>query len=99
MTSKSSCCVSCVTCLVSVGEGDRVVGGVVLGQLVLLFGVGAIGEQVGGVVAVGNEVDRVSDPHRFTVVAVVPGKFFDRVIAQVHHRDRVGASATIMAPH
>ena len=50
-------------------------------------------------VAIGKKVDRIADPHRQRIEAVGPRKLFDRMIAHVHHGDRVRAAAAIMPPH
>ena len=58
---------------------------IVMGELFDLLCVATIGEQVHCMIAVREKVDRISNPHREGVVAVAPGKFLDRIVAEIHH--------------
>ena len=72
---------------------------IVMGELFDLLRVATVGEQVHCVIAVREKVDRISNPHREGVVAVVPGKFLDRIVAEIHHGDWVSATTPIVPPH
>src|SRR6185369_2767712 len=52
----------------------------------------------GDEITVREEVDGIAKPHRRRVIAVVPGKFLDRVVTQIHQQDWVSAAAAIMSP-
>ncbi len=84
-----------------VGSGGRRhdVGVVVVRQLLELLRREVVREQVARVVAIGEEVHGVADPHRIAVVAVLPRQLFDGGRRQVDDADRVRAAAAIVAPH
>ena len=68
-------------------------------ELRYLFCVLMISKQVGSEIAIGEKVDGVADPHRQGIVAVIPRKLLDRVVAEIHYLDGVRAAAAIMSPH
>ena len=61
--------------------------------------ISAICVKIGDFLAVGNEIDRVADPHRVVVVAIGPRQFLDGVVSETNHRDRVGPTAAVATPH
>ena len=72
----------------------------VVGELGDLLGAGIIGVEVGCVVPVGEEIDRVAQPDRIGVVAPLPRQLGHGKVGQVHHPDRLslataGSSATL----
>ena len=70
-----------------------------LRELFDLPGGGAVSKQVRGEIPIRKKIDRVANPHRPRVVTVRPRQLLDRIVGQVHHLDRVSATATIVTPH
>jgi hypothetical protein len=57
---------------------------IVMGKLFDLLGRGVVREKIGDEITIREEVDGIAKPHRRRVIAVVPGKFLDRVVTQIH---------------
>ena len=83
---------------VGTSRGGHDVVVVVMRELLELLRVGLIREDVPRVIAVGEEVDRVADPHRIGIVAVGPRQLLARVVGEVHDANRMRSSAAVMAP-
>ena len=71
---------------------------VVTRDLLGLFRIEMIGEQIRCVIAIRDEIHRVADPHRVAVVAVGARQLLDRIVGEAHDPDRMRAAAPIMAP-
>ena len=57
-----------------------------------------VGINVDGVVAIGQEINRVAGVDWIAVVAIVPGEFVDRVVAQVEDPDRLVLPSAVVTP-
>ena len=60
---------------VGTGGGGLEIEAVAVQSFGNLFGLGVVGEEADGAVAVGEEVNRVADPHGVVIVGVVAGNF------------------------
>ena len=63
-----------------------------------LFRFRVVGEEADGTVAIGEEINRVADPHRMVIVGILARNFDDAGIFEISDPDRGGLSTVIALP-